>query len=544
MTKPPQPKSNTLSAEQRLAISEQRHRLLAENARDVVWSMSPTAEVTYVSATIEKLRGFTPEEVVSQTLDQILTPPSLAKALDYYSRLHAAVAAGEPLPSYRGDLQHYRKDGSTFWTEVFAFPLVDENGQLVEVIGVTRDIHERKQYEDNLKEARSIAEQASQAQTRFVAHISHEIRTPLSALLSWVQLAAQTPNSLEQHDLLAKSQSAGQLLLGIINDLLNLSRMDQSALQLQTKTFDLGDLLAQLRDLTLPLCTDKPIHYQSEVDPDVPAVLVGDPLRLAQALLNLTSNAARTTEAGYITVTVSLAPVDAQNPDNCVGLRFAVSDSGSGIDAEQGKHLFDGLLQVPQQGAHKPSNTGSDTGLGLAITRRLAELMGGTVGFESQPGKGSTLWFTCRLQLEQHSGQAVADIKPNPALLQGKRVLLVEDYASLRQAMARTLAGLGMQVHEAGDGQEALNKITSHHYDLVLMDISMPVMDGKACTQQLRAEFGDRLPVIGLSAAGFEEDREELLALGMNDYLLKPFLLNELVAAIAKQLDDSRYLKR
>ena len=526
-----------LSAAQLLAISEQRHRLLAENARDVVWSMSPAGVVTYISSAIEKLRGLTPDEAMAQTLDQILTPPSQAEVIDYYARLHAGAAAGEPLPSYRGELEYYRKDGSTFWTEVFAFPLVDDQGQLVEVIGVTRDIHERKQYEDSLKEARAQAEQASQAKSRFVAHISHEMRTPLSALLSWVQLAAQVSSSTEQRDLLQKSQSAGQLLLGIINDLLDLSRMEQSALRLQRKPLHLDEVLAQVRDLTLPLCANKPVVYQSIVDPQVPRHLVGDPVRLTQALLNLTSNAAQATATGQITVAVTLEPsgTEHQTPDVC--LRFAVSDTGRGVSSQHNEHLFEGLVQVPDQNAPMAANTGA--GLGLAITRRLAELMDGGVGFKSEPGKGSTFWFTCCLAPVIESTQADADNKADPEVLRGKRVLLVEDYVSLRQAMARTLSGLGVEVHEAENGLQALGKIRQTPFDLVLMDISMPVMDGKTCTQKIRTEFGAKVPVIGLTAAGFEEDREDLMALGMNEYLLKPFLLEELVAAMARHLDGS-----
>lgn len=527
----------TTSAERLLAISEQRHRLIAENARDVVWSMSPSGEITYVSSAIEKLRGLTPEEAMAQTLDQILTPPSQSEVIDYYARLHAAVAAGDPLPTYRGDLQYYRKDGSTFWTEVFACPIIDEQGQLVEVIGVTRDIHERKQYEDSLKEARTVAEQASQAKSRFLAHISHEMRTPLSALLSWVQLAAAHPSSPEQAELLRQSQSAGELLLGIINDLLDLSRMEQNALQLQEKPFQLQHVLDQVRDLTLPLCANKPIAYRTRVDPALPAQFRGDPVRLAQALLNLTSNAARATAAGEITVEAKLAPEDAERPDDRIGLRLSVTDTGPGIGNQQGESIFDGLIQMRAQ--HAPNTTGGGTGLGLSITRRLAELMGGSVGFTSQKGQGSTFWFSCRLASAPDLQHANLEDTIGAESLRGKKVLLVEDYESLRQAMVRTLSGLGMIVHEAENGLDALKQIRRIPFDLVLMDISMPVMDGKTCTRLIREEFGANPPVIGLTAAGFEEDRAELLAIGMNDYLLKPFMINQLVAAIARNLHES-----
>lgn len=519
-----------LSAEQRLAVSERRHLLLAENTRDVVWSMSPTGQITYVSPAIEKLRGLSREQAMSQPLDQIVTPDSRALVVDYFERLHAATANGEPLPTYRGDLEYYRKDGTTFWTEVFACGLTDADGQLIEVLGVTRDIDERKQYEDRLKEAREQAEQANQAAGKFLAHVSHEMRTPLSTLLSWLHLATERAANAEQAELMGKAQQAGQLLLSFINDLLDVSRMEQSALTLAYKPFSLRSVMTHVDDLSQPLCQSQSTTYSRAVSPNIPDTLIGDPTRLTQALLNLTSNAAKFTSHGNVQIWVELV----EQTETGIHLRFNVRDTGTGIAPEWHARLFNEQFQVPNTVCHQRLGTG----LGLSITKRLANLMGGDVGFQSMLGQGSTFWFTAQVGIEKALPAASLTQSNDTTSLRGKRVLVVEDYDSLRQAMCQTLKGLGIQPDSAANGVQALEKLKQSAFDLVLMDLYMPVMDGQTCTTQIRQDPQlANIPIIGLSAARFAEDRKELLALGMNDYLLKPFKVHDLVATMKQQID-------
>lgn len=521
-------KMSGLSAEQRLAVSERRHLLLAENARDIVWSMSPSGAITYISSAIEKLRGISPEEAMTQSLDQILTPPSQALVIDYYQRLHIAVASGETLPTYRGDLEYYRKDGSTFWTEVFACALTDDKGQLIEVLGVTRDIQERKQYEDELKAARAIAERANQAKSKFLTHISHEMRTPLSTLLSWLHLASAQTKDQDQTELIDKAQQAGQLLLGIINDLLDLSRLEQSTLTIDQKSFSLQSVLTQVEDLTRPLCQQQSTTYVSVLADDIPDALIGDPTRLAQALLNLTSNAAKFTNNGIVSVWIEAI----EKSETSLTLRFNVRDTGCGIAPVWHEHLFNDQFQVPVSSFTQTSGTG----LGLAITKRLARLMKGDVGFCSALDQGSTFWFTAQVDIQTPAPKPW--IRPHDeTLFDGKRILVVEDYESLRLSMCRTLKGLGFEVESAANGMLALEKLKQNHFDLVLMDLYMPVMDGQACTEIIRRNPNlTNIPIIGLTAARFAEDRNELIASGMNDYLLKPFKIPDLVAALKHQI--------
>ncbi len=524
---PPQPPDR--SAEDLLRVSEQRLRLLADNAKDVVWSMSPTGDITYVSPAIEKLRGITPEVAMRQTLDEILTPDSQVKVIGYFQAVHAAAASQQALPTFRDDLEYYRADGSTFWTEVFAFPLADAGGNLLEILGVTRDISERKEVEASLQRARDVAERANSAKSRFLAHISHEIRTPMTTLLSWLNVArAQSADG--QRELLDKAQDAGQLLLGIINDLLDMSRMEHGSLQIDEEAFALDKVLAQVIDLIRPVCEQKNLQLQTTIDAGVPPLIVGDPLRMTQALLNLASNAVKFTDHGRVHIDIRLLSSDSHS----ALLKLTVTDSGPGIAPEWQERIFDDLFRVPDT-----AQGSSGTGLGLAICKRLASLMGGSVGVDSTPGKGSTFWFTARVGIADPHGDGVpAKPVPKPAHVKALRVLLVEDDAPLRDAINYLLKSAGIAVDLAQNGVEALVMLKNGRYDLVLMDLSMPLMGGEECTRRIRGELGMRaLPVVGLTAAGFIEDRQRCLDAGMNDYLTKPFDIDDLLAMIAKHAE-------
>lgn len=530
MSNVPEPgaSDSLLSPEERLAVSEQRLRLLADNAKDVVWSMSPQGAITYVSQAIEKLRGITPEAAMQQTLPEILTPSSATEVVGYFGNLAEAAARGAQLPEFRGDLEYYRSDGSTFWTEVFAFPLQSASGELVEILGVTRDISERKQHEERLMRAREVAERANAAKSRFIAHVSHEIRTPMTTLLSWIQLAKTQASDDTQREALGKAQDAGRLLLGIINDLLDLSRMEHGNFLLAEESFAVSDVLANVMELVAPQAREKGLQCLTRIHADVPERLLGDPLRLTQALLNLTSNAVKFTDSGSVSIEAGHDPHDPSL------LRFTVTDTGIGITPEWQERLFQDLVQVPDAQAARPGGTG----LGLAICKRLASLMGGGVGVSSTPGRGSTFWFTARLAVvDGAKARTASSERVMQASLAGKRILVVEDESSIRQAVARLLELKDAVVDQVGNGALAIERLRAGQYDLVMMDLLMPVMGGEECTRLIRRHLHlDDLPIIGLTAAGFAEDRERCIAAGMNDYLSKPFEFDHLMEVIGRHL--------
>ena len=527
--------AESLQAVEQLRVSEQRHRLLADSARDVVWTMSPLGQVTYVSPAVEQLRGITPEEAMQQTIDETLTPESRDVSLAYFQEVALAIQAGRVPQSFRGELEYWRKDGSRFWTEVLSFPLMGAQGELVEIVGVTRDISERRHYEDGLLRAREAAEKANNAKSEFLAHISHEIRTPMSAILSLTELLLSTPLDEQQREWLNKSKSAGHLLLGIINDILDLSKMEAGAVVLPRQPLYVQGVLQQVTDLVTDACALKGLAYAVQVDPQVPHTLLGDAQRLAQALLNLVSNAVKFTEQGGITVRVEHLGQEGAAEH----LRFAVQDTGIGLSPEFQSRVFEGFVQ----GDNAQTRLHGGTGLGLSICKRIAQLMGGDVGVESVPGQGATFWMTVRLERPAGGDVSVAGVKDASTAsldLQGLRVLLVDDNASIRDILTQLLTLAGVEVDTAANGRDALVRMTSSAYALVLMDMQMPVMDGLEATRQIRQDPKHRdLPIVALTAGGFDEDRERCLAAGMNDYLSKPFEYKKLLAVLARNLGQA-----
>lgn len=522
-----------LQAEEQLRVSDRRHRLLADSGRDVVWTMSPVGEITYISPAIEQLRGYSPQEAMKLPLEETLTPASQKVSLGYFQDLFLALHEGRPLPSFRNNLEYYRKDGSTFWTEVLSFPLLGADGSLVEIVGVTRDISERRLYEDSLRQAREAAELANQTKSEFLAHISHEIRTPMSAILALTELTLSTDLTAQQREFLVKSKNAGNLLLSIINDILDLSRMESGKFELTAQPFMLMDVLQQVSDLVVDTCALKGLTYEVEVAKDVPQAYVGDATRIVQALLNLVGNAVKFTDQGRVDVRVKCLRHGAQE----VQLEFAVQDTGPGLDADFQARAFEGFVR----GDNEQTRLHGGTGLGLSITRRLAQKMGGDVGVISTPGQGATFWFTaclsvCESQIQVPPTVAVSDAQ-RKALLQGVRVLLVEDNASMRSILTQLLTLAGLVVDQAENGMEARDKLAASTYQLVLMDMQMPLLNGLDTTRLIRENpVHKALPIVAITASGFDQDRERCLQEGMNDYLSKPFQYNELLDVLYRNL--------
>lgn len=518
--------------EEQLRVSEQRLRLLADSARDVVWTMSPLGAVTYVSPAVEMLRGITPEQAMQQSIDETLTPESRDTVLQYFAEVGAAVQQGKAPPQFRGDLEYWRNDGSCFWTEVLAFPVMSASGVLLEILGVTRDISQRRQYEDSLREARQMAEKSNAAKTEFLAHISHEIRTPMSAILASTELVLSTSLTAQQRTLLQKSKSAGRLLRGIINDILDLSKLEHGKLVLQHAPLDVNEVLQQVGDLVSDSCARKGLHYSAVIAPGVVTQRRGDAQRLTQALLNLVGNAVKFTERGHVRVTVSGCEGDVPGER----LRFEVQDTGAGLSPELQAKVFEGFVQ----GDNEQTRFHGGTGLGLSICKSLAQLMSGDVGVLSQEGEGSTFWFTVQLPLAPEGLRMPSEDVPAavmPRLAQALHVLLVEDNVSMRDVLQQLLALAGARVDTAENGAEAVQRVNATPYDLVLMDMQMPVLGGLEATQIIRQNSAHQdLPIVALTAGGFNEDRERFFAAGVNDYLMKPFEYKDLIAALERNL--------
>ena len=398
------------------------------------------------------------------------------------------------------------------------------------------------------RERRHAAESASEAKSAFLANMSYEIRTPINAVMGMTLLALRADPPPRVRAYLEKIQSSGRHLLGVINDILDISKLEAGKVLLEQIEFNLHQLLDDVRVLVAEKAASKGLKLEFEVASDVPPTLMGDPLRLEQVLINLISNGIKFTERGGIAISVAVQEL---RPGQLV-LRCAVRDTGIGLSDVECRQLF----QTFQQADSSITRKYGGTGLGLAISKRLTELMGGQIGVDSRPGIGSTFWFTALLGLAgARPGQARPDLQargmPAPATpstepagiqalspaveLQGARALLVEDNELNQEVATEFLQALGLQVELAENGAIALELLQRRPYDVVLMDMQMPVMDGLTATREIRQRPGLReLPVLAMTANAMAGDRERCLQAGMNDHIAKPLDPDELRATLRR----------
>jgi PAS domain S-box-containing protein len=526
-------------AEDALKESELRFRTMVEMAPDAIFITDQTGAFIEVNEAACKQLRYTREKLLSRHVFDIL-PASLAAKASL--RLKTMVNADSSYESC-----HMRSDGIKVPVELNIRKIM-LNGNPA-MLGIARDITERKQTEIVLRGAKEAAEAATRAKSEFLANMSHEIRTPLNGIIGMIGLLMDMDLNAEQLGYAEIAHISSETLLSLINDILDLSKIEACKLELEILDFDLLTALKDTTDLLAIDAHEKGLELVCLVEPKVPSFLRGDPGRLRQILVNLGGNAVKFTEKGEIMISVCLESENRKKATLC----FSVSDTGIGIPAKRQDILFSPFSQVDGSTTRKYGGTG----LGLAISKHLAELMGGKIGLESKEGKGSTFWFTAVFE-KQPDGLRSADemsakigdegaierSAAKPSISENDmlkiRILLVEDNPINQKVAQAMLKKMGFRADVVANGKEAVNALKMIPYDLVLMDCQMPLMDGFEATRCIRQQgskaLNPRIPIIAMTALAMQGDREMCIQAGMSDFIAKPVQQRELAEMLGKWL--------
>ncbi|MGY6531265.1 PAS domain S-box protein [Glycocaulis sp.] len=477
--------------------------------------------IVYVNDAFERVFGYSRTEAIGRGTSILRGPETDPETL---AKVFAAFRATRPL---RTEIVHYTKSGEGRWMDVDTVPVVDADGRHTHWLGVLRDITERKRSEEALRIARDEAEEANRLKSEFLANMSHEIRTPLNGVLGMSQLLARTTLNARQQKMIDTVQSSGRALLGIINDILDISKIEAGLMVLEPETVELRAVCEQALSSVTAAAQKKGLALGFEMDAAVPAAVRADRRRLSQVLINLLGNAVKFTPSGSVTLTVSARERDV--------IRFEVADTGPGISAQQQQLIFDRFRQVDASF----SRAHEGAGLGLALCREFATLMGGDVSVDSEPGKGARFHLDVPLTPAEME-KAVSAPVPGPAVAgqgTGLRVLLAEDNATNRETLIMFLQELGLSEPVCvADGRKAVDAALSGDFDVVIMDVSMPVLSGLDAMREIRAgrKKRARVPILALTAHASSQDRDQCLKAGANEYLAKPVDLEALRGALSR----------
>jgi PAS domain S-box-containing protein len=519
-------------AEIALRDSHATLRSILETTKDGFWHVDMQEGLLDVNPAYCLQSGYTQDELLTMRISDL---EAVESADSTSQRIVKIIATG----SEQFESTHRRKDGSFWQVEVSASYRDVAGGQLFAFL---RDITERKHAEADLKAALEAAKLADKSKDEFLANITHELRTPLTAVIGFSNLARPLSNDAHQRDYLDKVNAAGNTLSGIINDLLDLSKIAAGRLEFENRPFNLRQLVLRCTSVISYKAREKGLALVEQIDENIPDSLLGDKLRIEQILLNLLSNAVKFTAVGRVELRVSLSGRAARR----VCLNIDVEDSGIGMREEEIARLFKPFAQADASITRKFGGTG----LGLAICKRLAELMDGDISVSSRPGQGTT--FQVRLWLELADAERAPSLEESaeptessaPVRYQDARVLMVDDQPFNREIMQELLSVVGITVHLAEDGRQALDILSrqTENFDLILMDIQMPVMDGITATRVIRRMEGfAQLPIIAMTAHTMAHEKEKHAAAGMNDHIGKPFDNADLYRVLAKWIPSGKH---
>ncbi|MFN8250900.1 MAG: PAS domain S-box protein [Ferruginibacter sp.] len=512
--------------EQLLKLNEEKYRSIIANMNLGLLEVDNEEIVQYANQSFCNMSGFEPDELIGKKASLLFTRGENSEMVETKNELRKKGISDVY------EIAMKNKRGELRWWLISGAPRYDDKGNLVGSIGIHLDITEQKELELELLEAREAAEQSAKTKELFLANMSHEIRTPMNAILGMSKQLTKTTLNSTQHFYLDTINKAADHLLVVINDILDISKVEAGKLSLENIGFKPEDVIKHCMTVMSHRAEEKGLRLIKEGTSDTCPVFIGDPHRLTQVLLNLISNAVKFTDKGYVMVACKLLPENNGRQTFVV----SVTDTGIGMDEGFQKNLFQKFTQEEKTTARKYGGTG----LGMSISKQLVELMGGVIEVKSKKGIGTTITMSVPFTLGTLSDIPKEDrTEINTEILKNKKILLVEDNEMNRLVATTVLAPTGVIITEAENGEEAVSLLQAHHFDLVLMDVQMPVMDGLEATAIIREHINKEIPVIALTANAIKGESERCKQAGMNDFLSKPFEEEDLIQILCHWLSGN-----
>jgi PAS domain S-box-containing protein len=475
-----------------------------------------------INQPFEELIGVSGNQIIGKGIKDII--PGYNNK-EYLLTEKKVIETGDAVYNIEEEITHNERKR---WVNTNLAPIRNSLNEIVGLIGISWDITDRKRHEEELREAKEAAEAGTLAKNEFIASVSHEFRTPMNGILGLADIMRNSPMTPEQTDLLKGITTSAQSLLVILNDVLDFSAIEAGKMEMDYQPFMLDRVLEDIELVMKMKASEKSLLFHISIDESVPNYLVGDSQRLRQILINLTNNSVKFTESGKIDVCVKSVEVGVLK----AMLRFEVADTGIGIPTRAIESLFQVFSRVRQD----KTKLIAGTGLGLSICKKLVDIMGGQIGVESTEGTGSTFWFTVPFSLTVVPKRTIPLEKTASVLnFSGKRVLVAEDNPINQKIVSFQLKKMGFEIDLADDGEEAFGKYCSAHYDLIILDIQMPKMDGYEVAKAIRSKernVAHHSPIIALTANAMKGDRELYLNAGMDGYVSKPFTFEVLQETI------------
>ncbi len=518
------------SLNQDLQTSKEQFKTLVEGAEDLVYELTPEGKFKYANPAFEQVTGYSPDYVLGMEYTFLIHPKAIDIAKRYIDKAEYAI----PDNAYV-EFPIITKAGKTVWVGQKVNYVNDENGNLSKYMCISRDITQQKEISQNLEKAKAEAEKAAMIKAQFLSAMSHEIRTPINAVLGTIHLMADEHPRIDQVPHLNTLKYSAENLMDLVSHILDYNKLDADQINIKNVPFKLKECLQHTKAGVDQFAKEKGIKFTIELDPTLPKSFLGDSYRISQVLSNLTHNAIKFTETGSVTVQVT----EHKKTEETIHILFSVKDTGKGIPKEKLNSIFKKFTQATDE------TVLDGTGLGLAISSKIVALFNSRIDVKSTLGKGSTFSFILELK---KANQKSSNVVPNQKGLQiktqdrladtllGINILLVEDNIINQKVASKLLTRWGADFTIAENGQVAIDKIKETDYDIVLMDIQMPIMDGIKATTMIRAMGGKyaTIPIVALTASAVLEVRQNALEAGLNDFLTKPFQPENLNKTILK----------